>query len=122
MNDKDRKAMKTRFTWKVLNLALIGAIWLCPVGAWAHLPHPIQASGVLLAIDHETCAVVFKAAKEKKPVVLDWNKETEFIKNGQPVLPTALTNGTSLRILYKNVSFRNPLLKKVIWQEPVRSP
>lgn len=90
--------------------------------AWARLPRPIQASGVVLAVDHDTKTLVFKAGKDKKPVVLDWDKDTEFIKNGQPATPTSLANEWRVVIFYKNVSFRNPLLKKVIWEKRTNSP
>ena len=76
----------------------------------------------MLALDHETQTLVFKAAKEKKPFVLDWNKETEFIKDGRPATPMAITNGAALVIHFKEVSFRNPLLKKVSWNERVSGP
>lgn len=114
--------MKTSLVWKVFSLALLGAIWLSPVGAWAHLPHPAQSSGVVLAMDHDAKSLVLKFAKDKKPVVLDWNKNTEFIQNGQVVSSATLTNGARVRIVYRNISFRNPFLLKVIWQEPARSP
>lgn len=83
--------------------------------AWARLPRPMETSGVVLAIDCETQTLVVKEGKGKKPIMLDWNKDTQFIKDGQPIAPAQLTNGESVVVFYKNVSFRNPLLKKVLW-------
>lgn len=82
----------------------------------AHLPHPIQATGTVLAVDHATQTLVFKTAKNKKSFVLDWNKDTQIIENGVVTNATALKAGVSAVISYKDVSFRNPLLKKVAWE------
>ncbi len=109
----------TRQFLSVLSGLLAGAFCLASTPAWAHLPHPIETSGAALAVDHDTQTLVFKEGKGKKPVVLDWNKDTQFIKDGQPVAPAALTNGVSVVIFYKNVSFRNPLLKKVQWSSNI---
>lgn len=92
------------------------------VNSWARLPKPIEASGVILAVDADTQTLVFKAAKDKKPFVLDWNKDTQFIRNGQAATAAELTNGAAVVIHYKDVSFRNPLLKRVIWNERVSGP
>ncbi len=100
-----------------LGVLLLAAFCLSPTQSWARLPKPIQARGVILAVDHDTATVVFKAAKERKPFLLDWDKATEFINGGQLVTPAALTNGATVVIHYKDLSFRNPLLKKVIWDE-----
>ena len=51
--------------------------------AWARLPRPIQAMGTAVFVDHDTQSLVFKAGKDKKPLVLDWNKDTDFLKGGQ---------------------------------------
>lgn len=105
--------MKTpRLARFALSLCLL---WLTLPTAWAHLPHPIETKGAAVAIDHDTQTLVFKEGRGKKPVVLDWNKDTQFIKDGQQAALSALTNGTSVVISYKNVSFRNPLLKKIQW-------
>lgn len=66
-------------------------------------------------MDHETKSLVFKTAKDKKPIVLDWDRETQFIKDGNPAAPATLANNASVRIHYKDLSFRNRLLKKVSW-------
>lgn len=100
-----------------LKAALVATALLCLSSAetWARLPKPIQVSGVVLAVDLDTSSLVFKAAKDKKPVVLDWNGDTQFIRNGQPTNATALPNGTPVVIYFKEVSFHNSLLKKVVW-------
>ena len=95
---------------------LLAACCLGAMETWARLPKPIRASGVVLFVDLDTSSLVFKPAKNKKPFVLDWNKDTEFMKVGQPAAATALTNGTPVVIHYQDVSFHNPLLKKVVWE------
>lgn len=107
--------MTTNFQAKFL--VLLVARSLAATNLWARLPHPIQANGVVLAGDQETKCLVFKVAKDKKPFVLDWNKDTEFIRNDQPITPASLTNNIRVTIYYKDVSFRHPLLKKVIWND-----
>ena len=92
---------------------LVLCLFALPV--WAHLPHPIQATGAALAVDHQTQTLVFKTAPNKKPFVLDWNKDTQFIQNGVVTNATALASGVRAVISYKDMSFRNPLLKKVSW-------
>jgi hypothetical protein len=49
-------------------------------GAQARLPKPTQASGVILAVDLHTQCLVFKAGKDERRFVLDWNKDTQFFK------------------------------------------
>lgn len=91
------------------------ALCLLALPVRAHLPRPIQASGTVLALDRDTQTLVFKTARNKKPFVLDWNKDTQFIENGVVTNATALKAGVSAVISYKDLSFRNPLLKKVVW-------
>lgn len=116
-NSKLQSPIRTSFRSKLF-LALLAAFSLAATNLWARLPHPIQASGVVLVSDQDTKCLVFKAARVKKPVVLDWNKDTEFVRNGQLAAPKALPNNTRVTIYYRDVSFRNPLLKKVIWDDP----
>ena len=85
--------------------------------ARAHLPKPTRSSGGVLTLDLDTQTLVFKPAKSKKPFLLDWNKDTEFNRNGQPVPASELKLGTPVEIYYRDVSFHNPLLKKVIWKD-----
>jgi hypothetical protein len=81
--------------------------------AQARLPKPTQASGVILAVDLDTQCLVFKAGKDEKPFVLDWNTETQFLKGDRQIDATKLKAGDNVVIHYKHLSFRNPLLKKV---------
>lgn len=82
---------------------------------WARLPQPIQTDGTVVFVDPATQTVVFKTAGSKKPFVLDWNKDTQFMHNGVSTSATALKSGVPASISYKRLSFRNPLLKNVIW-------
>jgi hypothetical protein len=90
---------------KALGALLLAVFCVSPAPTWARLPKPIQLKGIILAIDPETSALVFKTAKDKKPFVLDWDKLPEFLKDGQPVTPAALTNGATVVIHYKDLSF-----------------
>jgi hypothetical protein len=99
------------------SLALVFAFCLTCANAWAHLPKPIKASGVVLALDLDSQTVVFKPAKGKKPLLLDWNKETDFNGNGRAVPASELKSGTAVEIYYKDVAFHHPLLKKVVWTD-----
>jgi hypothetical protein len=100
--------------------ALLSSV-LCFTGgeAQARLPKPTQANGVILAVDLDTQCLVFKAGKDEKPFVLDWNTDTQFFKGGRQVDATILRSRDKVVVYFKSVSFRNPLLKKLIVQ---RSP
>ena len=93
----------------------MAALCLLALPGWAHLPHPIPAGGTVLAVDHETQTLVFKTAPKKKPFVLDWNKDTQFVQNGVVTNAMALQSGVRAVISYKDVSLRNPLLKRISW-------
>lgn len=98
-----------------LSVVLVGACGLFASNAWAHLPHPVETSGVVLAVDHETQTLVLKEGKGKKPLLLDWDKETEFLQDGKAVGAAALVAEVKVGVSCKRISFRNPLLKKVSW-------
>lgn len=119
---KPQRESPTLVTRLCLGAFLLGATCLATPNAWARLPRPIQANGIVLAVDPETQVLVFKTAPEKKPFVLDWNKDTKFMKNGRPASPTEFARGSSVVLIYRRVSFRNPLLKQVIWEEHNSSP
>ena len=105
---------RTTIRRKITMLAVaMLCLWALPVSA--HLPHPIQVTGAVVAVDRETQTLVFKTAPNKKPFTLDWNKDTQFIQNGVVTNAMALESGVRVVIAYKDVSFRNPLLKKVTW-------
>ena len=84
---------------------------------WARLPKPVKCSGTVLAVDMESQTLIFKEVKGKKPLLLDWNKETEFTANGGPSSAASLRQGAMAVIVYRHVSFHNPLLQKVSWDE-----
>lgn len=102
---------------KTLGLLALPLFCLSATDVLAKLPKPIEAKGVILAVDQETKTLVFKLSKEEKPFLLDWNEETKFIKDGQPAGPAALKERTVVMISYTRVSFRNPLLKKVTMED-----
>ena len=109
--------MKTYRIPKVFGVLLLAVICFNPATSFARLPKPIVINGTILAIDLDTRSLVFKAGKDQKPFVLDWNDETAFTKDGQAGNATSFKAGTVVVIHYKNISFRNPLLKKVVWEE-----
>lgn len=112
--------MKSRILRKFIGTLALAAFCFTATDAWARLPKPIQIHATLVFVDHETQTVVVKPGqptKKPKPFVLDWNKDTQFIKNGESVTAAELKQGVSAMIHYKRVSFRNPLLKKVVWED-----
>ncbi len=107
--------MKKRILNQGVSVLLLLGLFIVSPSAWARLPKPIQAQGTVLAIDLDTQTLVFKQGRGRKPFLLDWNKDTEFSREGQPASATELKQGATVLIYYKDVSFHNPLLKRVIW-------
>jgi hypothetical protein len=113
--------MKTHILRKSIGVLALAAFCFTATDAWARLPKPIQIEATIVFVDQETRTAVVKPAqptKKPKPFVLDWNKDTQFVKNGEAVAAKDLQPGMSAVIFYKHVSFRNPLLKKVVWEDP----
>ena len=112
--------MKLRILRKFVGTLALAAFCFTATNAWARLPKPIQIQATVVFVDHETQTVVVKPSqptKEPKVFVLDWNKDTQFIKNGETATASALKPGSSAAIHYKRVSFRNPLLKQFVWED-----
>lgn len=109
--------MQTLTKRLLLGMLAFGLLCFAAGEAQATLPKPIQIKATLVFVDQETHTVVAKAGKDKKPFVLDWNKDTEFIRNGETATAAALKRDISVVIHYKDLSFGNPLLKKVIWED-----
>jgi hypothetical protein len=99
---------------RVLRLMLLFGFSLSTPEAWARLPKPIKMTGVVVAADVETKTLFFKAAKGKKPFLLEWDEETEFSRNRQAVSAAEMKAGTVVVISYREVSFHHPRLKKVV--------
>jgi len=113
--------MKTSSVLKLASVALLAASFLAPTRAWARLPKPIQATGVVLAADLDSKTLVVKFAKGEKPVLLDWDDKTEFVRAELVVTPSDLKVGMTVMLTYKNVSFHNARLKRVILTEHTKS-
>ena len=114
------KPLKKNLLPRFIGAIALAAFWFTATESWARLPKPIQIRAAIVFVDQETQAVVVKPSqptKKPKPFVLDWNKDTEFIRNGETVTAAALKRNISAVIHYKDLSFRNPLLKKVIWED-----
>ena len=112
--------MKSRILRKYIGALALAAFCFTATEAWARLPKPIQIQATIVFVDHETQTAVVKPGqptKEPKPFVINWNKDTTFIRNGEAVTAADLRHGISATIHYKRVSFRNPLLKKVAWED-----
>ena len=73
------------------------------------LPKPVALSWRWTWTHNASCS----RRKDEKPFVLDWNKETQFLKGDRQIDATKLKAGDNVVIHYKHLSFRNPLLKKV---------
>ena len=109
--------MTTTFKRLLFGALTLGALGFTSHEAHGRLPKLIQIHATGVYVDQETQTVVVKPGqptKEPKPFVIDWNKEKDFIRNGAPATPTEIKQGASVVIHYTRVSFRNPLLKKVI--------
>lgn len=108
--------MYKRILARVLGVIAAAVMLVSATDADARLPKPIQVTGVVLAIDYDTRTLVLKIAKNQKPFVLDWDDSTQFIKDGQSANASVLRQNTMAAVHYKRLSFRNPRLKKIIWE------
>ena len=88
--------MNTLTKRRILGTLLLAVFCFTATESWARLPKPVGATGVVLAVDVDTQTLVFKAAKNKKPFVLDWDKDTQFIQDGQAVNSSALKTGSAV--------------------------
>lgn len=109
--------MKSLILRKFIGALALAALLFTATDSWARLPKPIESVTTIVFVDHDTQTVVAKPGKGQKPFVLDWNKDTQFIRNGETLTAADLKLGVSATIHYKRVSFRNPLLKKVVWED-----
>ena len=109
--------MKPQILRKSIGTLALAALLFTATDSWARLPKPIQIETAIALVDYDTQTVVVKPGKEQKPFVLDWNKDTQFIKNGEAVTATDLKPGVFAVIHYKRVSFRGPFLKKIAWED-----
>ena len=88
------------------------------IEAHPRLPKPSVTLAIILAVDVDTQSLVIKTGKYEKPFVLDWNEETTFLRRDHQVDAASLKRGDTVEVHYKHISFRNPLLKKVIVLPP----
>jgi hypothetical protein len=103
-----------RFKPGIAVIWLLGACLLIPQRSQARLPRPLQASGTILAVDVDSKTLLFKQGNGKKPFLLNWNKETEFRNGEKTITPEQIISPAAATIFYKDLTFRHPLLKKVL--------
>ena len=109
--------MKSQIVSKYIGALVLAAFCFTAIDTWARLPQPIRISVSISFVDQETESIVAKLGRDQKPFILDWNKDTVFTRGGAAVTATALKQGVFAVIHYKRVSFRNPLVKMVIWND-----
>jgi hypothetical protein len=71
-------------------------------------------TGTILSVDVDSKTLRFETAKRKKPLLLDWNKDTEFSNGSEVIKAGQIGCPVSAAIDYKDLTFRHPLLKKVV--------
>lgn len=52
--------------------------------------------------------------KQEPPLILDWNGETQFLKAHRQITAASGKRGDAVEIHYRPISFRNPLLTRVV--------
>ena len=107
--------MKTTATSRVVGGALLSAACLASPSASAIQPRARPAEGKILFMDHDTRSFVFKPDK-KRPLVLDWTRNTVFVHNRQLTNALALREGLSGTVYYHSPLFGKPYVTKVIWE------
>lgn len=112
--------MKTRFPYRCVSVLALAVFLFTANNVRARLPKSIQIQVTAVFVDQETQTVVAKLSeptRKPKPFVLDWNEDTQFIKNGEEAKAVEFKRYIAATIHYKRVSFKNPLLKKVVWED-----
>jgi hypothetical protein len=99
----------------IFTLLTAGALFFAPGLAWAHLPKPIKQAGTILAVDAGSHTILFKPGNGKTPFRIEWNKETEFVKDGVKCSFAEIKTNAPVLIYFKKVTIHLPLLKKVVW-------
>lgn len=107
--------MKTSTRSRVVAALLLSAAFLTAPLASAKQPRARPAEGKVLFVDSDTKSFVFKPDR-KRPLVLDWNKDTIFVHNWQMTNAVALREGLSGTVYYHSPFFGNPYVTKVIWE------
>lgn len=105
--------MKTNSLQNFISALLLAALCFTATEGWARLPKPIQVTVVVLAVDVESKTLVVKFGQGEKPALFDWDDKTEFRRGEQPITPSAVKVGVTVTLIYKDVSFHNPRLKRV---------
>jgi hypothetical protein len=114
--------MKTFIRRFALGAFVFGVFSFTAIEAHPRLPRPTVTEAISLAVNMDTQSLVIKTGKREKPFVLDWNEESQFLKGHRQVGAASLKRGETVEIHYKHISFRNPLLKKVIVLPPAPTP
>lgn len=109
--------MKTKLFRSIALASFLGLALIAIPSAEGRPPRSIQAEGILRTIDHETHTLVFQAEKDKKPFVLVWDKDSKFMKDGRLATPDSLNEGVTIHIYFRRDFFRNPRIRKVLWEE-----
>ncbi len=107
--------MKTTVTSRVLVGVLLSAAFLTAPSASAVQPRARPAEGKVLFVDGDAQSFVFKPDK-KRPLVLDWTRNTVFVHNRQLTNAVALKPGLSGTVYYRSPLFGKPFVTKVIWE------
>lgn len=107
--------MKKNVISRRLAAALLSASFLVTPSTFAKQPRARPAEGKVLFLDRDTKSFVFKPDK-KRPMVLDWTKDTRFVHNWQSTNAVGLREGLSATIYYHSPFFGNPYVTKVVWE------
>ena len=111
------------FSQRALLLGLCIVI-ITASNTWARLNVPRRHGGVVASVDEDTRTLVLAEAKKPKfqfgwiikPKRFEWTEETEFIRNGQPATPAALSEGAQAEVHYRYETGGKPVLVTVVWR------
>jgi hypothetical protein len=100
--------------WKAV-IMLWAVVVLLPFGAEGSGSRARRAAGTVLVVDHETQTCLVKPPNAKRPLLLNWDKNTRFIHNQQFTNAVALTERVSIVVFYHSPLFGKPYMTKVMW-------
>ena len=111
---QSRKLTRANKCWLVINLLLLvagGTFLGNAISMW----RVVSAAGGVRRIEPSRRRMVFTQRSTRREVMVAWDDETEFIRDGEAVSSSELREGTVVRFQYRTSISGESLARKVEW-------